>query len=140
MKNYFVYVGWSLIQGEEHCITIGVTSDHWRRAYNKVMNINVALPCKSLRHARAVERAGHEILDRLHSRAFVVWSPEELSKAPNRTWDWWISEDRLTVAQTVDVVDRMRFIQVTWKPENAHLYMAKARRHFQRKGVRYGKS
>ena len=104
MKNYFVYVGWSLIQGEEHCVTIGVTSDHWRR---------------------------------VHSRACVVWSPEQLSKSPNRTWDWWISADRLTVAQTVDVVERMRNVQVTWKPENAHLYMARARRHFQKKGVKY---
>ena len=137
MKDYFVYVGWSLIQGEKNCVTIGVTSDHWRRAYNKVMNINVALPCTNLRHARAVERAGHEILDRVYSRAFVVWSPEELSKSPNRTWDWWISEGRLTVAQTVNVVERMRYVRDTWKEENAHLYMAKARRHFQKKGVKY---
>lgn len=139
MKDYFVYVGWSLIRGEENCVTIGITSNHWRREYNKVMNINVALPCKSLRHARAVERSGHEIFDRRYSRAFVVWNPIELSKSPNRTWDWWITDHRVTVAQTTDIVERMRNVQVTWKPENAHLYMAKARKHFQQKGVKYGK-
>ena len=139
MKDYFVYVGWSLIRGEENCVTIGITSNHWRREYNKVMNINVALPCKSLRHARAVERSGHEIFDRRYSRAFVVWNPIELSKSPNLTWDWWITDHRVTVAQTTDIVERMRNVQVTWKPENAHLYMAKARKHFQQKGVKYGK-
>jgi len=35
------------------------------------------------------------------------------------------------------VVERMRNVQVTWKPENAHLYMARARKHFQKKGVKY---
>ena len=79
-KTYFVYVGWSLITGEEHCVTIGLTSDGWRREYNKVMNINIVLPCITLAHARAVERAGHNfITDQKNPQVFVAWSPLELS-------------------------------------------------------------
>ena len=141
-KTYFVYIGWSLIKGEEHCVTIGITSDGWRRSYNKVMNINFVLPCSCLAQARAVERSGHDFLNHLKTpKAFVQWSPKELSTSPNRSWDWWISNSRLTVGHTANLVERMRNVQFHWKPENHRLYMAKARKGIPNKlkGVKYGK-
>jgi len=140
-KTYFVYVGWSLIQGEEHCVTIGITSAGWRRAYNKVMNINIALPCSGLAHARAVEKSGQDYLETRTPRAFVKWSPVELEKSPNRTWDWWISNQRLSVNTTANVVERMRNVQLFWKPETHKYYMARklGQVNRQQKGVKYGK-
>lgn len=140
-KTYFVYVGWSLIRGEEHCVTIGLTSAGWRRSYNKVMNINCVLPCTTLAHARAVERAGHNFMtDQKNPQVFVAWSPLELSKSPNRGWDWWISNSRMTVGNTANLVERMRNVQLFWRPENHKLYMARVRRLPNKlKGVKYGK-
>ena len=74
MKSYFVYIGQSLLRGEEGCITIGLSSDGVRREYNKVMIIQHVLPCKSLRHARAVEKEGHIFLDKQLERANCIHS------------------------------------------------------------------
>jgi len=127
-KTYFVYVGWSLIQGEEKCMTIGITGSGWRRSYNKIMDINLCLPCISLAHARAVEKSGHEFVEIKNDRAFVKWSPIELEKSPNRTWDWWISDSRLGLNLESGVVERMRNVQLFWKPENHKLFMARIRK------------
>tara|TARA_R100001530_G_C4273009_1_gene143605 strand:+ start:271 stop:708 length:438 start_codon:yes stop_codon:yes gene_type:complete len=141
-KTYFVYTGWSLIKGEEKCVTLGLSSHGWRREYNKVMNINLVLPCTCLAHARAVERAGHDFLNHHKTpKAFVRWSPKELSKSPNRSWDWWITNTGLTPSHTANVVERMRNVQTFWKPENHRLYMARVKKGIPNKlrGVKYGK-
>ena len=114
MKHYFVYVGHSLIEGEEGCITGGLSSNGLRREYNKVMKITFVLPCKSLRHARAVEREGHNFLDSICERAIVKWSPLELENSPNRGWDWWIHKAQIMPDQYLDLFERMRHRQLNW--------------------------
>ncbi len=116
MKNYFVYVGQSLLKGEEGCITIGLSSNGLRREYNKAMTIQHVLPCKSLRHARAVEKEGHIFLDKRLTRAMVKWNPIILDKSPNRGWDWWISQDSTTHYNYLELVELMRNRQINWTP------------------------
>lgn len=114
MKNYFVYIGYSLIEGEEGCITGGLSSNGLRREYNKVMRITFVLPCKCLRHAKAVEREGHNFLDSICERAIVKWSPFELEASPNRGWDWWIHKAQIMPDQYLDLFERMRHRQLNW--------------------------
>ena len=116
MKSYFVYIGQSLLRGEEGCITIGLSSDGVRREYNKVMIIQHVLPCKSLRHARAVEKEGHIFLDKQLERAMVKWNPITLEKAPNRGWDWWITQHTTTHYNYLELIELMRNRQINWNP------------------------
>ena len=126
-KTYFVYIGWSLVRGEEHCVTLGISSDGWRRSYNKLMNINFVMPCKCLAHARAVERAGQDFYDKRKIRAFVKWSPLDLETSPNRGFDWWITSKGLSPSETSELVERLRHVQFHWSEENHKLFMARVR-------------
>lgn len=127
-EQFFVYVGWSLLKGEQDCLTIGISKNIDRRSYNKIMSIDQVLPAQSKRHALAIERSGHLLLDEKFPRAFVKWNPIGLEKSPNRGWDWWITNRPITTQIRYEIVERMRFIQLTWKVKNAKLYMAKIRR------------
>ena len=116
MKNYIVYIGQSLLRGEEGCITIGLSSNGLRREYNKVMVVQHGLPCKNLRHARAVEKEGHLFLDNQLERAMVRWNPIILDKAPNRGWDWWITQHTTTHYNNLELIEIMRNRQINWSP------------------------
>ena len=81
-----------------------------------IISLQHVLPCKSLRHARAVEKEGHIFLDKQLERAMVKWNPITLEKAPNRGWDWWITQHTTTHYNYLELIELMRNRQINWTP------------------------